>query len=281
MAGYIPNWEDQTDQTSKTPRPKSTTRNSKPNLTPWLQVCILIIVAVCVGLLIVDSKRFALAWVPVGIFVWVLISVIRVWFNHFSNAHPVLGFLMILLPILGGIGGCIYHQNQVAAKKARWESVLEQRRKEEAAKRAEDLRRTEIRREELRKKWASLEQPLPASGRVRMFRSDIRNSPFEIKSYNGANYLLKLVDLYTKEAVMTVFVRGGTTTEVDVPSGTFEIRYASGTTWYGDDLLFGPETTCSKANQSFSFVPGTGFTITLYKVQNGNLTTSSISPAEF
>ena len=40
--------------------------------------------------------------------------------------------------VLGGIGGCIYHQNQVAAKKARWESVLEQRRKEEAAKRAEE-----------------------------------------------------------------------------------------------------------------------------------------------
>lgn len=164
-------------------------------------------------------------------------------------------------------------QKSKTAGKDRWNSVLEERREEAAAERGE--------RESQRKSWDALEQPLPASGRVQTFHSGYRNAPFEIRSSAGANYLIKLVDAKTKQPVMTIFVRGGTPTEVDVPSGNFEIRYASGTKWYGDELLFGPDTSCSKANQSFSFSRGRGYTITLYKVHNGNLSTSPMSPADF
>ncbi len=241
----------------------------------------LAIVAICIVLVIVDPRRFGIAWIPIAIFVFILICLIRNWFDDFEKKHPGWGCLIMLIPVVAVIGGCVYFQKKEEADKARWAAVLEERRKEEAAKKAEETRRAELQREEQRKKWASLEQPLPASGRVRVFRSGARNSPFEIKSSYGANYLLKLIDLNTKEDAMTIFVRGGTTTEVNVPSGTYEVRYASGTTWYGDELLFGPETTCSRANQPFSFSYGRGYTITLYKVQNGNLSTSSMSPADF
>lgn len=129
------------------------------------------------------------------------------------------------------------------------------------------------------------EQAVPYSGAVRTWTTDERVAPFEIKAAQGSHYLLKLVDAYTYSPVMTVFARSGTTVEVKVPLGTYEVRYASGETWYGYEYLFGPETSYSKADKTFTFeVEGnqiSGFTITLYKVANGNLHTSGIRPTEF
>jgi hypothetical protein len=129
------------------------------------------------------------------------------------------------------------------------------------------------------------EQAVPSSGSVRTWTSKERVAPFEIKAAQGSHYLLKLVDAYTFAPVLTVFVRSGTTVQVEVPLGTYEVRYASGETWYGYDYLFGPETSYSKADKTFTFeVAGnriSGFTITLYKVAHGNLHTSAIRPTDF
>jgi hypothetical protein len=129
------------------------------------------------------------------------------------------------------------------------------------------------------------EQALPYSGSVRTWTTDERVAPFEIKAAQGSHYLLKLVDAYTYAPVLSVFVRSGTTVEVEVPIGTYEVRYASGETWYGYEYLFGPETSYSKADKTFTFeVVGKkigGFTITLYKVAHGNLHTSGIRPTDF
>lgn len=128
-------------------------------------------------------------------------------------------------------------------------------------------------------------QPLPYSGAVMTWTSTERIAPFEIKAAKGSHYLLKLVDASTHAPVMTVFVRGGTTVEIEVPLGTYEVRYASGETWYGYEYLFGQETSYNKADRTFTFkVVGNqigGFTITLYKVPHGNLHTSAIRPTEF
>ncbi len=129
------------------------------------------------------------------------------------------------------------------------------------------------------------EQPLPFSGRVRFFGDGRRIAPFQIKASYGEHYLLKLVSVTTGESVLDVFVRSGTTVEIEVPLGDFEVRYASGTTWYGYERLFGPETSYSKADKPFSFwFEGDqirGYTITLYKVANGNLHTKAIDPKDF
>ena len=129
------------------------------------------------------------------------------------------------------------------------------------------------------------ELPMPYSGSVRTFTAGERIAPFEIKAAQGSHYLLKLVDAYTHAPVLTIFVRSGSTVNVDVPLGTYEVRYASGETWYGYEYLFGPETSYSKADKTFAFeVVGNqvgGFTITLYKVAHGNLHTSTIGPTEF
>lgn len=129
------------------------------------------------------------------------------------------------------------------------------------------------------------EEPVPTNGFVRTFTLAERVAPFEIKAGYGSHYLLKMVDAYTKKPVLTVFVRSGMTAHIDVPLGTYEVRYAAGDIWYGEQYRFGPETAYSKADTTFSFqVIGSqvrGFTITLYRVPSGNLHTSRIRPEEF
>jgi hypothetical protein len=130
-----------------------------------------------------------------------------------------------------------------------------------------------------------LEEPLPPTGDIRTWVLTKRVAPFEIKTASGGHYLVKLVDAYTHSNVMAVFVRGGESVTVDVPLGTFEVRYASGQAWYGYEFLFGPETSYSKADNVFTFSDEgdriTGFTLTLYSVPYGNLDTSSVEPSEF
>lgn len=129
------------------------------------------------------------------------------------------------------------------------------------------------------------EQPLPDSGAVRTWAAGKRVAPLEIEADHGSNYLVKLVNVFTHDPAMTVFVRSGSTVEVKVPIGTYEIRYAAGETWYGYDYLFGPDTSYSKADKTFTFEAiGNqvgGFSITLYKVAHGNLPTSPIGQTEF
>jgi DNA-directed RNA polymerase subunit RPC12/RpoP len=129
------------------------------------------------------------------------------------------------------------------------------------------------------------EQILPYSGEVRTFTSKNRVAPFTIKTSHGSNYLVKLKDFYTKEAVMTIFVKGGDTIKTEVPTGTYEVTYASGDKWYGYTYLFGLDTGYSKADSSFSFdfngYSYSGYTITLYRVSNGNLKTQGISSSQF
>lgn len=128
-------------------------------------------------------------------------------------------------------------------------------------------------------------QMLPISGSVQVYTIAEREAPFEIKAAQGSHYLVKLVNAHTLATVMTVFVRSGTTVNVDVPLGKYEVRYASGESWYGYEHLFGPETIYSKADKTLSFeIVGDqlrGFTITLYKVSGGNLHTTNIKPSEF
>lgn len=129
------------------------------------------------------------------------------------------------------------------------------------------------------------EQPLPYSGSIKSNTSLERIAPFEIKASKESHHLVKLVDAYTRTPILTVFVRRGTTSTINVPLGTYEIRYASGNTWYGNKNLFGTDTTYNKADKLFAFKITknqiSGFTIILYSVPSGNLSTSPIKPTQF
>jgi hypothetical protein len=129
------------------------------------------------------------------------------------------------------------------------------------------------------------EQPMPSHGQKRVYDSRQAIAPFAIVTSVGSNYLVKLINVATNKPCLTVFVRGGSPLEFDVPIGKYEVLYASGDKWYGDSYLFGPSTSYSKASDTFDFrVDGSrisGYSITLYKVRNGNLQVRTVSAEEF
>jgi hypothetical protein len=95
------------------------------------------------------------------------------------------------------------------------------------------------------------EQQLPANGEAQAFTSGEAIAPFKIQSQGEGKFLVKLVDASTGDPVMTIFVRGGEDVEASVPLGTYVVKYASGTHWYGYDHLFGDHHTgYSKADET-------------------------------
>jgi hypothetical protein len=128
-------------------------------------------------------------------------------------------------------------------------------------------------------------QPSPPNNFVRRLTSGEPLAPLEIITSGSGDFLVKLVDTRSKRAILDLYVRGGQRAEIDVPLGTYELRYASGDAWYGYDRLFGPDTSYSKADTVFEFTDSgyqySGYTVTLYRVSNGNLRTRTISASDF
>ena len=88
---------------------------------------------------------------------------------------------------------------------------------------------------------------------------------------------------------LVMYVRAQQTVKVNVKDGLYKLKYATGERWYSDKELFGSKTAYSKANTTISFettysgsfVYYDSQEVTLYKVFNGNMSTSSISEDDF
>ncbi len=129
-------------------------------------------------------------------------------------------------------------------------------------------------------------QPLPANGAVQRYGGGRALAPLEIRTRGyDRHYFVKVTDWTTGAPVLTMFIRAGQSAETLVPLGTYRIRYATGETWYGEDFLFGPQTSYSEADQSFRFVDEgyqySGYTLELFLQQDGNLSTSRIAPDQW
>jgi len=113
------------------------------------------------------------------------------------------------------------------------------------------------------------------------------NHPFEIVTSLGNDYFVKLINSTTNVEMIGVFVKGGQEIEVEVPTGQYIMRYASGETWRGIQHLFGPGNLTSYQASSdifnFDFSDGyyRGYTIELIRQAGGNLDTRSISASSF
>lgn len=125
----------------------------------------------------------------------------------------------------------------------------------------------------------------PVTGHVFFSNGEDRVAPLTINTRGENGYYIKLVDASSKDKVLCFFVRGGASCEIDVPLGTYILRYATGSDWYGSVNLFGDGTTYYEADDLFEFsVNGnyyTGWTVDLYLQTNGNLDTDLISASEF
>lgn len=124
----------------------------------------------------------------------------------------------------------------------------------------------------------------PNSGATRKNVTVPSVAPFEIKTSAGSDYLVKLENI-SGVRVIDIFVRGGDTIEVSVPLGSYILKYAVGDTWYGYEHYFGPDTNYNKVNSIFHFREEgnqiRGYTVTLYQVPSGNLSTSRIKASQF
>lgn len=123
-------------------------------------------------------------------------------------------------------------------------------------------------------------------------RSRRRNAiaPLAIEGETGTNYLIKLVRVDGADS-MLIFVRGGETYSTKIPLGTYNIRSAAGSIWYGRKDFFGPSTrffrlrTKDGKQPNFTFSrQGNmihGMRFQLKKVLEGNTEEETISRDEF
>jgi hypothetical protein len=115
-----------------------------------------------------------------------------------------------------------------------------------------------------------------------------RLAPFRVTTpADGGYYFLKLTRPSDKRgAVMTIFMNAGATYETKVPLGSYVLRYASGTEWYGTQHLFGPcKTRFFEAQSVLVFERQgnqlSGHAVTLIKQAGGNLSTTPVDEDDF
>ena len=108
-----------------------------------------------------------------------------------------------------------------------------------------------------------------------------------IKTHPGPeDYYIKLNRPDSKKAIIGFYVYGGSTREVEVPLGRYELKYATGTNWLNTRCRFGiRETGRHKAMTILSFEQSNdgvrGYSVELIKQEGGNLQTRGILPSEF
>lgn len=140
-----------------------------------------------------------------------------------------------------------------------------------------------MKKEELEGKYYDPLQPRPDTQVFYVFKHP--KAPLEIRTPPGDDYFIRLVPLNSKTPVMEAYIRGGSSLKVDVPLGTYTLKYATGGTWHGPALLFGKDTAYSKADADLEFRETregySGYTVELIKQRHGNLHTSSLSPRDF
>lgn len=126
---------------------------------------------------------------------------------------------------------------------------------------------------------------LPQNGEVLSSNTAPKVAPFTVNTEGDGYYFVKLKDVATKEDALCFFVHGGQNAEVYVPLGTYELVYAYGVEWFGEENLFGVDTSYTKADDTFEFSQDEtqiyGWTIDLFFQYDGNLDTVPIDASEF
>ena len=123
---------------------------------------------------------------------------------------------------------------------------------------------------------------MPENGHIFSVSTTYRPSSFKVTNSGSSNYYMKFVKVGTNTTVIKFFVRAYSTVEVDMPEGTLELRYAYGSTWYGENNLFGASTRYARDEDSYDF-SNYSWEISLYTTQNTGMSmdVESISADEF
>ncbi len=182
--------------------------------------------------------------------------------------------LLLLVSFAGLISGELYRQELDSQEKERirleQQGIERARAAAIAAKQQEALRKSE--------------QPLPRSGLFRGY-SPVNAPPLKVTNSPEANTLMKLIRTSDGAEVMSIFIRAGQTVKLGVPVGSYKVKIASGHTWYGNSIRFGPSTSYASLDTVLHFsIQGSqllGNELTLKKIKDGNLHQVSLSANDF
>jgi len=92
---------------------------------------------------------------------------------------------------------------------------------------------------------------------------------------------VKIADAASGRPILSFYVFGGSTFRVEVPAGSFILKYATGDSWCGDRELFGASTEITQTDRIFQFDDDHGYKIDLIRRKDGNLPTKQISRESF
>ena len=138
---------------------------------------------------------------------------------------------------------------------------------------------------EIKNEFNETELPFPYNGKIIYHTKARALAPLEIKIASEDYYYVKIENYYNSNTVAVIFIRPYQSIDVNIPLGSYTIKYATGKKWYGEKFLFGPYTKYYKASERFDFEFNgnqyLGYTLELYLQTNGNLQTETISPSEF
>lgn len=133
--------------------------------------------------------------------------------------------------------------------------------------------------------------PLPQTGvmaRIRPYRD--KGPLLRLKTDRATgNVYAKIIDVETGGEAARLFVRQEETATMALPPGSYRVRYAAGSTWYGPEHLFGQGTSIAEADKTFVLTVTETDEGVLYDVQtielilqsHGNLRTKSIVDSQF
>lgn len=125
---------------------------------------------------------------------------------------------------------------------------------------------------------------MPQHGAIMRYHSSSALAPLKISTSSGSYYFVKMESLTTGQPTVELFIQGGRTIEIKMPLGSYTMKYSVGSTWYGREHRFGPNTSYL-AESTFRFTEDysgySGYTVTLYSVVGGNMDTSKIDDSSF
>lgn len=138
-----------------------------------------------------------------------------------------------------------------------------------------------------------------ALGQLRLFsnpptpvdRSSIENRcPDGAFLKNNDSYFIKVIDWKSNQIIATAFVRSGEKAILNLPLGTYKLRYATGETWYGEQHYFGTKTQYGEMTNVMTSLPlqlkfdsnGNGWDLGFYRCNSlSNVSTKEINSKDF
>lgn len=129
--------------------------------------------------------------------------------------------------------------------------------------------------------------PLDAyTGKLIIRTTRERIAPLKINTTGSDIYYIYLHNVNNADnADISFLVIGGDEYEIDVPTGTYEIYYGTGPTWYGMKNKFGDEGRYYRCEGEYYFYTKgdtvKGLELTLYNVLGGNMETEEIDSSGF